>query len=153
MELIKGVALRQLRINPDERGYLVEMLRRDWPEFMQFAQAYATSCYPGIYKAWHYHKKQWDHFACPWGMARVVLYDARKESPSAGEINVFHIGLLNPVLLRIPPMVYHGFTAEGSEPALVVNFPTELYNYQEPDEYRLPWDDPSIPYRWEEIHG
>ena len=153
MDLIKDVTVKQLKIIPDERGYLMEMLRRDWPEFMQFAQSYLTACYPGIYKAWHYHQKQYDHFVCIAGMAKVVLYDPRPESPTRGRVNVFHVGQLNPVLLRIPPLVYHGFTAEGGQTALIVNYPTELYNYAEPDEYRLPYNDPSIPYDWEVKHG
>jgi len=153
MELIKDVVIKQLKIFPDDRGYLMEMMRKDWPEFMQFAQSYVTACYPGVYKAWHYHKKQWDHFVCLWGMAKVALFDARENSATKGKINVFHIGRLNPTLLRIPPLVYHGFTAEGGQTALIVNFPTELYNYREPDEFRAPYNDPSIPYDWEVKHG
>lgn len=153
MDLIEGVLVRQLKIIPDQRGHLTEIMRRDWPEFMNFAQCYATACYPGVYKAWHYHKKQWDHFACLLGMARVVLYDARPDSPTAGKINVFHMGNLNPVMLRIPPLVCHGFTAEGGQTALIVNFPTELYNYTDPDEFRVSYNDPSIPYDWELRHG
>jgi len=137
---------------PDERGLLMEMLRCDWPEFDRFAQAYVTACYPGIVKAWHYHERQWDHFVCVWGMARTVLYDRRPNSPTNGLLNVFHLGRLNPVLLKIPPLVYHGFAAEGNESALIVNFPTELYNYEQPDEQRLPFDDPSIPYDWAAVN-
>ena len=59
------------------------------------------------------------------------------------------MGNLNPILLKIPKLVYHGFTAVGGEPALMVNIPTELYRYDKPDEYRIPYDDPSIPYTWE----
>lgn len=153
MELIEGVKVRKLKVVPDSRGYLMEMLRRDWEEFMQFGQAYITACYPGVIKAWHYHKLQWDHFVCVSGMARVVLYDDREGSPTRGLVNEFHIGYLNPALLKIPPLVYHGFTAEGPETALIVNFPTELYNYQQPDEYRRPYNDPAIPYSWEVKHG
>lgn len=83
----------------------------------------------------------------------MVLYDARTESPTFGKINIFHLGHLNPVLLRIPPLVYHGFTAEGNQTALMVNYPSELYNYKDPDEFRAPYNDPSIPYDWEAIHG
>jgi len=86
-------------------------------------------------------------------MSRVVLYDPRPESSTRGKVNVFHMGYLNPLLLRIPPFVYHGFTAEGGQQSLIINYPTELYNYVEPDEYRLPYDDPSIPYDWEVKHG
>lgn len=151
--LIEGVEIRHLKMIPDERGFLMEMLRSDWPEFMKFAQAYVTACYPGVIKAWHYHKLQWDHFVCVSGMARTVLCDLRDGSPTYGMVNVFHLGHLNPVLLKIPPLVYHGFTAEGNETSLIVNFPTELYNYGQPDEYRLSYNDPSIPYSWEVVHG
>lgn len=152
-ELIVGVQVKKLRLIPDERGFLMEMLRNDWPEFDKFAQSYVTACYPGVIKAWHYHKKQWDHFVCVHGMAKVVLYDPREGSSTKGFVNEFHIGLLNPMLIKIPPMVYHGFTAEGNQPALIVNFPTELYDYAQPDEHRVPYNDPSIPYEWGVRHG
>jgi len=86
-------------------------------------------------------------------MAKVVLYNPRPDSPTKGKITAFHMGQLNPVLLRIPPFVHHGFTAEGGQMAIIVNYPTELYNYVEPDEFRLPYNDPSIPYDWEVKHG
>ncbi len=153
MQLIEGVQVRTLRVIPDSRGYLMEMLRTDWKEFDRFGQAYITACYPGVIKAWHFHKVQWDHFVCVSGTARVVLYDGREGRSTRGLVNEFHLGQLNPALLKIPPLVYHGFTADGPATALIVNFPTELYNYQQPDEYRLPHDDPAIPYSWEVKHG
>jgi dTDP-4-dehydrorhamnose 3,5-epimerase len=151
-ELIAGVQVRSLRCIPDDRGFLMELLRSDWPEFERFGQAYVTACYPGVIKAWHYHQKQWDLFVCVHGMARLVLYDPREDSPTRGVVNEFHIGYLNPCLVKIPPRVYHGFTAEGGQTALIINFPTELYDYERPDEYRLPYDDPSIPYDWRTRH-
>lgn len=149
MELINGVATRQLKFIPDERGFLIELLRIDWPEFLKFGQAYVTACYPGVIKAWHYHKKQWDNFVCIQGMAKLVLCDPREGSLTKGTINEFHLGRLNPLLVKIPPLVYHGFGAEGGETALIINFPTELYNYEQPDEYRLPYNDLSISYSWD----
>lgn len=148
MPLIDGVTVREQRLIPDDRGFLMEMLRSDWPEYRTFGQAYVTACYPGIVKAWHYHTKQWDHFSCVHGVAKVVLYDAREGSPTRGLVNEFYIGPVNPRLIVIPPFVYHGFTAVGTEAAVIVNIPTELYNYQTPDEHRLAFDDPSIPYSW-----
>jgi len=32
---------------------------------------------------------------------------------------------------------------------LLVNFPTQLYDPAEPDEFRVPWDSPDIPFNWE----
>lgn len=151
--MIDGVVLKPLRVIPDERGFLMEMLRSDDEIFERFGQAYITACYPGVVKGWHYHRKQTDHFVCVKGMAKVVLFDQREESPSRGRVQEFFIGERNPALLKIPPLVMHGFKAVGNEMAMIINFPTELYNYQEPDEYRVPWDSPDIPYDWSLRNG
>ena len=149
MDYIYGVKVQKLRLIPDDRGWLMELMRKDWDVFEKFGQAYVTTCYPGAVKAWHYHRLQTDHFTCPHGVTKLALYDSREDSPTKGMVNEFFMGTLNPILVKIPPLVYHGFTAVGSEMAMIANFPTELYNYEEPDEYRLPYDDPSVPYTWE----
>ena len=148
-QLIDGVMVRQLRPIPDERGWLMEMLRSDWPEFERFGQMYMTACRPGVVKAWHYHKKQDDHFVCVRGMAKVVLYDARDGSPTKGTVNEFFMGERNPILVKIPKGVYHGFKGISTEEAWIINAPTEMYNYAEPDEHRLPYDCEEIPYDWD----
>ena len=153
MQLIDGIKTKKLRLLPDDRGFLMEILRSDWPEFDRFGQVYVTACYPGIIKAWHYHKIQWDHFVCVSGMAKVVLYDKRENSRTKGQVNEFYIGELNPMLIKIPPNIYHGFTTAGDDMALIINVPTELYNYENPDEYRVEYNDSSIPYSWEVKHG
>ena len=76
------------------------------------------------------------------------MYDSRSDSPTEGLINEFFMGERNPTLLKIPPMVYHGFKAIANAAAWIINTPTELYNYSEPDEYRLPYDSSEIPYDW-----
>jgi len=151
--MIEGVSVRKLRLIPDERGFLMEMFRSDWDEFEKFGQTYITAVNPGAVKAWHYHKIQTDHFICVAGMAKVVLYDGREGSPTYGEINEFFMGTLNPVLLKIPPFVYHGFKGISQEMTLIVNVPTELYNYATPDEYRLPANTDDIPYDWARKDG
>jgi dTDP-4-dehydrorhamnose 3,5-epimerase len=149
MQYISGVKTRKLRLIPDDRGWLMELLRSDWEEFEKFGQAYVTTCYPGVVKAWHFHKQQDDYFTCLSGSAKLALYDPREDSPTRGTVNEFYIGTLNPLLVRIPRLVYHGFAAVGNEMAVIVSFPTALYNYEKPDEHRVPYDDPAIPYKWE----
>ena len=151
--MIEGVEVRKLRLIPDERGYLMEMLRSDWEEYEKFGQVYVTAVYPGVVKGWHYHKIQTDHFICVHGMAKVVLYDGREGSPTHGEVNEFFMGQQNPMLLKIPPGVMHGFKGISQEMALIVNVPTELYNYEHPDEYRLPAHTDQIPYDWSRKDG
>jgi len=146
--MIEGVKVKGLRFIPDERGYLMEILRSDWTEYERFGQVYVTAAYPGVVKGWHYHKLQTDHFVCVHGMAKVVLYDRREDSPTFGEVNEFFIGERNPCLIKIPPCVVHGFKGVGQDVALIVNVPTELYDYDDPDEHRLPYDTDEIPYDW-----
>ncbi len=147
--MIDGVKVRPLKPIHDERGYLMEMFRSDWPEFLKFGQSYITIAYPGVVKGWHYHKIQTDNFVVVKGTAKVVCFDNRDGSRTKGEMNEFFPGERNPMLIQIPPLVVHGFKAIGGEPVYVVNVPTELYNYATPDEYRIPWNSKDIPYDWE----
>ena len=47
----------------------------------------------------------------------------------------------------------HGFKGISQETTLIVNVPTELYNYEQPDEYRLPAHTDEIPYDWSRKDG
>src|SRR5574341_1580162 len=151
--MIEGIKLKKLKVIPDERGRLMEILRSDDEFFTKFGQAYITTAYPGVVKAWHYHKKQTDNFVVVKGMMKVALFDARKGSPTFGMVNEFFMGEHNPVLLQIPPHVYHGFTTISEDEAIVVNVPTEPYNRENPDEYRLDPHTKNIPYMWKRKDG
>ena len=151
--MIKGVKTKKLKVIPDERGRLMEILRCDDDVFLKFGQVYMTTTYPDVVKAWHMHKKQTDHVACVSGMIKVVLYDGRDASPTFGEISQFYIGEHNPILVQIPPGVYHGWMCVSQNEAVVINIPTELYDYESPDEYRLDAHTDEIPYDWERKDG
>jgi dTDP-4-dehydrorhamnose 3,5-epimerase len=130
--MIEGVMIKKLKVIPDERGRLMEILRVDDETFKGFGQVYMTTAYPGVVK----------------GMMKIVLYDNRKDSPTYGEINEFYAGEHNPILVHIPPHVCHGFTCISTEEALVINIPTEPYHYEDPDEFRIHPHDNDIPYKW-----
>jgi len=146
--MIEGVVTKPLKQIADERGWLTEILRNDWEHFKKLGQAYVTAAYPHIVKAWHMHKIQTDNITCIKGMVKLALYDDRKQSKTKNEINEFMIGDRNLLLVQIPPEVWHGFKTISEEYALVLNLPTELYNYNKPDEHRLPPDTEKIPYDW-----
>jgi dTDP-4-dehydrorhamnose 3,5-epimerase len=151
--LIHGVKTKKLRLIPDERGWLMEVLRTDETDlFTKFGQVYISATYPGVVKAWHYHKQQVDNFACIAGMVKLVLIDTRPGSPTEGTINEFFLGSQNPTLVQVPNLVYHGWKCISEEVALVVNVPNEPYRYDDPDEFRL---EPhgSLPYDWARKDG
>lgn len=144
--------IKQLRWICDERGRLMEMLRSDDDLFVGYGMSYVTTMYPGVTKAWHYHRKQTDHFVCVKGMIKLVLYDARDDSPSKGVIQEIFLGESNQILVQIPPNVWHGFKNIGIDEAMVVNTPTHPYQYTDPDEYRAEAHG-EIPYDWARKDG
>jgi dTDP-4-dehydrorhamnose 3,5-epimerase len=146
--MIDGVKVKDLKVFPDDRGVLMEMWRADDPDFRAFGQVYTTSAYPGVVKAWHHHERQTDHWVCVAGTAKVGLYDGRPGSPTQGQTQTVYLGLANPKLLIIPAGIEHGFTPCGDEPCVVLNIPDRVFDRENPDELRRPWDDPEIGYDW-----
>ncbi len=151
--MIDGVKLKRLRVIPDERGRLMEILRKDDDLFEAFGQVYMTTTYPGVVKAWHLHRKQTDNVACVQGMIKLALYDSREESPTFRKVDQFYLGVHNPLLVQIPKGVYHGWMCVSEEEAVIVNIPTEPYDYESPDEHRLDPHENDIPYDWKRKDG
>jgi len=150
---IKGVEIKELRVIPDERGWLMEILRADDALFTKFGQVYLSTVYPGAVKGWHYHKVQRDNLCVVKGMAKLVLYDSRNDSSTKGQLMELFIGEKNPLLVSIPPGVLHGMKGISNEPTLFVNVPTEVYNYSEPDEFRVDPHSGEVPYDWSRKDG
>ena len=146
--MIDGVKIKKLKIIPDDRGRLMEILRSDDEVFKKFGQVYMTTAFPGVVKAWHWHEKQDDNFTCVHGKMRLALYDARPESPTYREVNDFVISLESPMLVHIPKNVYHGFKCVSDTEAIVINTVTSPYNYKNPDEHRIDAYKNDIPYDW-----
>lgn len=153
MNLLHGVKVKQLRVIPDSRGRLVEILRADDEVFNGFGQVYMTTTRPGIVKAWHLHKKQYDNVFCAAGMIRLGIYDDRPDSPTKGQSNEFFLGVHNPVLVQIAPGLYHGWKCISTEEALVINTVTQPYDHANPDEYRRDAHDDYIPWDWSDRDG
>ena len=145
---IDGVIIKPLKRLVDERGYLQEILRCDDEAFLKFGQVYLSVCNPGIVKAWHAHRSQTDYFCVVSGNAKVGLWDGRPESPTYKQVQSLVTGELNPTLICIPPLVWHGFAALGATPAMLLNVVTEPYHYAEPDELRRDPFDPEIGLDW-----
>lgn len=151
--MIAGVKTKLLKVIPDERGRLMEILRRDEELLSQFGQVYMTTAYPGVVKGWHFHNRQDDNFAVVKGMIKLVLYDRRPDSTTHGEVNEFFIGEQRPMLVHIPRGIAHAFKGVGTEEAIIVNTVTEPYDYQQPDEFRIAPHSGEIPYDWSRKDG
>ena len=140
---LKGVKTYELNILPDERGFFAEALRRDWKELLEdewITQANISYSYPNMVRAWHRHTRgQTDYFLVLKGAMKICAYEEETgkmaEVIASGE---------KPTLVRIPGKYLHGTRTVSNEPSLTVYFVTRLYDYQNPDETRRPWNDPTI---------
>jgi dTDP-4-dehydrorhamnose 3,5-epimerase len=151
--MIQGVRIKDLRVIPDERGRLMEILREDDEFFRKFGQVYVTTTLPGVVKAWHLHRHQADNICCIHGMIKLALYDDRGDSPTRGEVDQYYLGIHQARLVQIPEGIYHGWMCISPEEAIIVNVPTTAYDYDNPDEARLDPHDNDIPYDWERKDG
>lgn len=141
IELIKDVLLYPLKINQDESGgTLVETLRKDWigiygPDRKFYMQYYSVTG-SGIArdeKVWHLHPNyQEDRFFVVSGAVVAAIADNRRDSSTKGLLNLFYMQAeKDPYMLLIPKGTLHGFIVVSKEPAILLNFPTGLYNPKE----------------------
>jgi len=151
--MIEGVKTKKLIVHCDERGNLFEVLRNDDDLFLEFGQAYITTAFPGVVKAWHLHKQQTDNMCIVTGNAKFVLYDNRPESATHDEVNEFFVSANNRLLLQIPAGIYHGFKNIGTNELYILNIPNKTYDQNNPDEYRVDPFDNEIPYDWSRKDG
>lgn len=145
--MIDGVEMKRLVTHADERGFFREVVRGSDPIFLEgFGQWSHTMSYQGVAKAWHVHQKQTDWWYVAVGTIKAVLYDARLDSPTQGELQELLMGEGQPPLvLKIPPGVAHGYRVV-SGPAHV--FYIVSHEYDASDEGRISHDDPEIGYDW-----
>lgn len=146
---ITGVHATEVLHVPRDHGVITEMYRPEWdPTGLPIPHIYQSRLFPGAIGAWSCHESQIDRLFVNDGLLKIVLFDAREGSSSFGQINTFHVGNVRPTFLIIPPGVWHGVQNIGTNDALMLNFPSSAYKYDDPDHYRLPYDSPNIPYSW-----
>lgn len=146
---IDGVFAREVLHVPRDHGVITEMYRPEWdPTRLPVVHIYQSRLFPGAIGAWSCHARTVDRLFVNQGHLKVVLFDAREESPTHGRIMELHVGDARPAFLVIPIGVWHGLQNLGASEALMVNFPSRPYDYDDPDHYRLPYDSPEIPYTW-----
>ncbi len=141
--MLEGIEIKPLRRFADERGFFSELIRADWDDLLrgdEFVQANLSITYPGVVRAWHRHLRgQVDYFVVVRGAAKICAYD-----DESGELDEIVSTGENLQVVRIPGKYWHGFKALGTEPVWLIYFVTRLYDYDNPDEERRPWTDPTI---------
>lgn len=114
---------------------------------MGFGELYFSEIFAGAVKAWKQHSHQTQHFAVPVGQLKVVLFDDREGSATRGQVQEIVLGRpANYRLLRIPPMIWYGFSPVGDQSALICNCADIPHDPTE--SIHKPVDTMDIPYTW-----
>lgn len=152
--LPEGVKFKDVITHVDDRGTVCEMFdsRWDWhKDPLIFSYVYTVR--PGVIKGWGMHKKHEDRYFILFGDLEIVLYDARKNSLTKGQVFKIYLSQSKRRLMSIPAGIWHANRNIGLQDAVVVNFPTICYNHKDPDKYRLPLNTKKIPYKFENPVG
>jgi dTDP-4-dehydrorhamnose 3,5-epimerase len=139
---LEGVRTWDINLLPDERGFFAEALRLDWSPFVedQIVQANMSYSFPGVVRAWHKHLKgQVDYFITLQGTIKICAFDE-----NTGKLAEVISTSRKPTLTRIPGKYLHGFRNVGDESCLLLYFVNKLYDYNNPDEIRVEWNDNKI---------
>jgi len=153
-DLIAGVEIKPFSIWPDDRGYFLEVARLGQGVVAGFpaetTQVSAALNYPGIIKAFHFHRFQTDYWVAAAGLLQVALVDLRSNSATFGKKNTLYVGAIRPWQLLIPPGIAHGYKVIGDQPSVLVYITNRTYDPK--DEGRIAYNDSFIAYDWELQH-
>jgi dTDP-4-dehydrorhamnose 3,5-epimerase-like enzyme len=135
LDSIEGLAVKELTVHTDDRGYLYEIAHAyDLPKFGQ-VYAVGNSARDAI-RAFHKHDILWDLFCVVKGSAKFVFVDDRKGSATKGYMQIMVTSDRSLKLIIVPPGVYHGWMSLEDD-TLMISTASELYNREKPDEYRI----------------
>ncbi len=145
---IEGVCFKSIANVRGDQSRLTEVWRRDWQlDDLPVDQVFQGVLEPGAVSAWHAHATTTDRLFCASGRLKVVLYDGRDDSSTFGNVIELRLGDERPMLVVVPPRVWHGVRCLSAYPSLMLNLVDKAYDYDDPDHWRLPADSIEIPYQ------
>lgn len=143
---IEGLLVVPMTVHHDDRGYLMEIIHFNDPFFTKFGQVYLVgNMVRGTIRAFHKHKILWDYFFISHGSAKFAFYDDRPHSPTYKQMETIITGNHKKAMIVVPPGVYHGWMSLEDDTQMV-SIGSEIYNNENPDEERVPYD--SFGYDW-----
>jgi dTDP-4-dehydrorhamnose 3,5-epimerase len=146
MGKIEGLFVRDLQLNIDDRGILVELMRDDWSDEyfneIKLKQIYLVANKTLAIRAFHKHEKLVDYFCIVQGNAKFIFVDDRKDRETYGTMQVINVTDQRLQLLTVPTGVFHGWKADIG--TILISGASTLYKGEGKlgplDEVRVPWD-------------
>jgi len=126
-------------------GFMLELLRTDWPAIGPVRQINWFQLDAEAVTGWHCHTGHTDYLIGVAGKIKLALFDGRDRSRTSGATEVVRLDPSRPTMVIVPPGVWHGLRNEGQGPAGYVQVLDSLYNHKDPDSRKLPLGTPEIP--------
>ncbi len=149
---LAGLALVQLQVFKDARGFFMERFRADvfrahgLPS--SFVQENHARSVPRVLRGMHYQTNpaQGKLVGVTHGRVWDVAVDLRHDSPTFGRHHAVELSDENGLLFWIPPGFGHGFCVLGEEPADMVYEMTAHYNPE--GDGGVVWNDTDLAVPW-----
>jgi dTDP-4-dehydrorhamnose 3,5-epimerase len=147
-ETIADAHVFRLRTRMDEHGTECDIYDERWDDGSgdPVPFVYRVTVRPGQQRGWVVHREQDDRLFFASGAAKLSLWDGREDSPTYRRLEVQVFGTDDRAVVRIPAGVYHAVKNVSDSELVFVNMPTRPYDHMDPDKYRLPLENPVIPY-------
>jgi dTDP-4-dehydrorhamnose 3,5-epimerase len=130
--MIPGVEKIKLNVIKNEEGIIKHMVKCTDTFFTKFGEIYFSVCFPRKIKAWSRRKKTTRYYVVISGEIKLVLFDGSHSMK-------FILNPNNYGLVKIPPMVWSGFTALGDEQAIIADFTD--FPFHKDDAEKVPLQD------------
>jgi len=146
-QLINGVKTKEFRNMITQNSVTTEIYRNDWGlNEDKIVHIIHVTLLGKAISAWHYHKKKTDRIFVTSGQMRLVLFDDREDSKTRQCLNVFNLSGQRPTFVSLPPNIWHGIQNLDYQPTSFINHFDGIYEYDDPDDWRLPYDTDKIQY-------
>lgn len=133
---MEGVELKELKVWSNDQGYLFETVRNDDKLFDgKFGQVLVSVVYYGVIKGLHKHNFQTDYTTCIKGSIKYCV--ANKIDENKVDIKTYIIGEKNPILIKVSPGIWHGYTPIGNKDAIVLHLMDKVYDPSNQDTEKI----------------
>ena len=125
----KGVKfqIKDLEIHSDDRGWLVEMLKRNKIKH-DIKQIYVATIKPGYVRGNHYHLKRVEWFFITSGKAEIFLEDIETKEKTCLKVSSKRLQVV-----KIFPKVVHAVKNIGKEKTYLVGAQNNIHDPKKPD--------------------
>lgn len=123
--------IKKLKKFADERGFLVEFLKKDELNKKEFGQIYLPTLEPNCIRGNHYHKTKDEFFTVMAGKFKVILEEVNTKERKEFLIDVDDKELIR---IRVGKNVAHVLKNVSDKTAILVAYTTEQYDTDKLDQ-------------------